>query len=168
VDEHDFAITASFDTGGGFNATTGVATITPLSALPSLTSAVLINGCSQAGASQNTLTSCRGREFLKHHYRRHETNLANVIADNTGPGVWLGYLLGSPETLDGRPLLLDDALHCLRVRLGDWTRYPALRFGRGDTGLHERGPIHLIPDNCREGFPNLPAKRTRVACHEEA
>ena len=56
VDEIDFNITAASDTGGGYNATTGVATITPQSALPAVTSAVLINGYAQAGASPNTLS----------------------------------------------------------------------------------------------------------------
>jgi parallel beta-helix repeat protein len=55
VDEIDFNITAGSDTGGGFNAGTGVATIMPLSPLPAITNAVLINGYTQAGASQNTL-----------------------------------------------------------------------------------------------------------------
>jgi hypothetical protein len=55
VDEIDFNITAASDTGGGFNAGTGVATITPLSALPQITNAVLIDGYTQAGASPNTL-----------------------------------------------------------------------------------------------------------------
>src|SRR5208282_4524293 len=49
VDEIDFNITATSDTGGGFNAGTGVATITPQSALPSITNAVLINGYTQQG-----------------------------------------------------------------------------------------------------------------------
>jgi hypothetical protein len=55
VDEIDFNITAASDTGGGYNANTGVATIQPQSALPQITSAVIINGYSQAGASVNTL-----------------------------------------------------------------------------------------------------------------
>jgi hypothetical protein len=54
VDEIDFNITAASDTGGGFNATTGVATIQPQSALPTITNAVIINGYSQSGATPNT------------------------------------------------------------------------------------------------------------------
>jgi streptogramin lyase len=54
VDEIDFAITAASDTGGRFNATTGVATITPQTNLPFINNAVLINGYTQAGASPNT------------------------------------------------------------------------------------------------------------------
>src|SRR5262249_18504974 len=54
-DTIEFNITAASDTGGGFNDTTGVATIKPLSGLPSITNAVLINGYTQSGASQNTL-----------------------------------------------------------------------------------------------------------------
>ncbi len=54
VDEIDFAVTAASDTGGGYNATTGVATIAPLTALPTITNSVVINGYTQAGASSNT------------------------------------------------------------------------------------------------------------------
>jgi hypothetical protein len=54
VDEIDFNITAASDTG--FNPTTGVATIKPLSVLlPSITNSVIINGYTQHGASENTL-----------------------------------------------------------------------------------------------------------------
>jgi hypothetical protein len=59
VDEIDFDITAASDTAGGgtgYNAATGVATITPLSGLPAITNAVLINGYTQPGASANTLS----------------------------------------------------------------------------------------------------------------
>ncbi len=49
-----FDITATSDTGGGFNATTGVATNTPQSALPTITNAVLIDGYRQPGSSGNT------------------------------------------------------------------------------------------------------------------
>jgi hypothetical protein len=58
VDEIDFAITAVSDAAGGgtgYNATTGVATITPQLGLPTLANAVLIDGQTQAGASPNTL-----------------------------------------------------------------------------------------------------------------
>src|SRR5947209_19116721 len=65
VDEIDFNITAASDTGGGFNAGTGRATITPPTLpvhtpginLPAISNAVLIDGYSQAGASTNTLTA---------------------------------------------------------------------------------------------------------------
>lgn len=60
VDEIDFQITATSDTGGGYNATTGVATIAPLSNLPATTNAVLINGYTQPGASPNTLLGPAG------------------------------------------------------------------------------------------------------------
>jgi uncharacterized delta-60 repeat protein len=56
VDEIDFNITAASDTGGGFNAATGVATIKPLSALPAITNAVILNGYSQQGTNANTLS----------------------------------------------------------------------------------------------------------------
>ncbi|HKI34829.1 MAG TPA: hypothetical protein VKA46_23430, partial [Gemmataceae bacterium] len=56
VDEIDFTITAASDTGGGYNSATGVATITPLSALPVITNAVLIDGYTQAGAKPNDLS----------------------------------------------------------------------------------------------------------------
>jgi hypothetical protein len=56
VDEIDFAITAASDTGGGYNGTTGVATITPQSHFPFVTNSVLINGYTQLGASPNTLS----------------------------------------------------------------------------------------------------------------
>jgi hypothetical protein len=58
VDEIDFNITAASDAAGGgtgFNATTGVATITPRSDLPLLTNPVIINGYTQTGASPNNL-----------------------------------------------------------------------------------------------------------------
>jgi hypothetical protein len=54
VDEIDFNITAASDTGGGYNAATGVCTITPLSFLPGLNNAIL-NGYTQAGATPNDL-----------------------------------------------------------------------------------------------------------------
>jgi len=56
--EIDFNITAASDAAGGgtgFNATTGIATIQPPTALLSITNSVIINGYTQAGASQNTL-----------------------------------------------------------------------------------------------------------------
>jgi hypothetical protein len=56
-DTISFAITASSDMGhgNGYNAATGVATITPQSALPLIDHPVVINGYSQPGASQNVL-----------------------------------------------------------------------------------------------------------------
>jgi hypothetical protein len=60
VDEIDFAITAASDTGGGYNAATGVATITPLSALPALTAAVFVNGQSQPGFAGSPLVEVNG------------------------------------------------------------------------------------------------------------
>jgi hypothetical protein len=57
VDEIDFAITAASDTGRGYNPVTGVASIALCSALPPIRNAVLINGYTQAGASENTLAN---------------------------------------------------------------------------------------------------------------
>ncbi len=60
VDEIDFNITAASDAAGGgtgYNTTTGVATIAPLSALPAITNSVFINGYSQPGSSWNTLAN---------------------------------------------------------------------------------------------------------------
>jgi hypothetical protein len=64
VDEIDFAIGAdpTIDPGPGYNSTTGVATITPQSALPGIGSALLINGYTQGqgtslAASPNTLAA---------------------------------------------------------------------------------------------------------------
>jgi hypothetical protein len=54
VDEIDFNITAASDTGGGYNSTTGVATIAPQSALPTITNHVIIDGYTQPGSSPNT------------------------------------------------------------------------------------------------------------------
>jgi hypothetical protein len=58
ADEIDFNITAASDaagSGAGYNATTGVATITPqVPGLPTITNAVVIDGYTQAGASGNT------------------------------------------------------------------------------------------------------------------
>jgi titin len=56
VDEIDFNITVASDMGGGYNATTGVATITPPSGLPSVTNSVLLDGYTQPGATANTLS----------------------------------------------------------------------------------------------------------------
>ncbi len=53
VDEIDFDITAASDTGGGFNAPTGMATITPQTPLPTIVNSVIINGFSQPGPSPN-------------------------------------------------------------------------------------------------------------------
>jgi hypothetical protein len=60
VDEIDFAISAASDTGGGYNSTTGVATIAPLSALPNVTSAVTIDGWSQPGFAGTPLIELNG------------------------------------------------------------------------------------------------------------
>jgi titin len=60
VDEIDFKITATSDTGGGFNATTGVATIKPQSTLPSVTNAVTIDGWSQPGFAGSPLIELDG------------------------------------------------------------------------------------------------------------
>jgi hypothetical protein len=61
VDEIDFNITAASDTGGGYNATTGVATITPLSPLGSppyfnITNSVFIDGYTQGYNPDGTPT----------------------------------------------------------------------------------------------------------------
>ncbi len=56
MDEIDFRITADSDTGGGYNAVTKVATITPLAGLPDITNAVLINGYTQPEAKTNDLS----------------------------------------------------------------------------------------------------------------
>jgi hypothetical protein len=58
VDEIDFNITAASDAAGGgtgYNATTGVATIKPQTAVPTITNSVIIDGYTQSGASPNTL-----------------------------------------------------------------------------------------------------------------
>src|SRR5262245_21591554 len=55
VDEIDFDVTAASDTGGGYNATTGVATGTPQSDMPWMGS-VILDGYTQPGASPNTLS----------------------------------------------------------------------------------------------------------------
>jgi hypothetical protein len=60
VDEIDFAITAGSDTGGGYNATTGVATITPQSGLRTITNAVFIDGPTQPGYSGRPLIQLNG------------------------------------------------------------------------------------------------------------
>jgi hypothetical protein len=60
VDEIDFAITAGSDTGGGYNATTGVATIKPQSGLPGITSAVMIDAWSQPGFAGTPLIELNG------------------------------------------------------------------------------------------------------------
>jgi titin len=60
VDEIDFAITAASNTGGGFNATTGVATIAPLTTLPTITNAMILNGTSQPGYAGSPLIALSG------------------------------------------------------------------------------------------------------------
>jgi hypothetical protein len=60
ADEIDFAITSASDTGGGLNATTGVATIKPQSGLPGITSAVMIDGWSQPGFAGTPLIELNG------------------------------------------------------------------------------------------------------------
>jgi titin len=55
IDEIDFAITASSDTGGGYNAITGVCTISPASALPVIARPTFVDGYTQSGAGENTL-----------------------------------------------------------------------------------------------------------------
>jgi hypothetical protein len=60
VDEIDFNITAASDTGGGFHAGTGVATITPQSGLPAITNAVTIDGSTQPGYSGTPLIELNG------------------------------------------------------------------------------------------------------------
>jgi hypothetical protein len=54
-DEIDFNISSATDTGGGYDAATGLATIRPTSPLPSVDSSVLINGYSQSNSRWNTL-----------------------------------------------------------------------------------------------------------------
>jgi hypothetical protein len=59
VDEIDFNITAASDAAGGgmgFDATTGLATITPQSSLPQIMNSVIFDGYTQPGASPNTLS----------------------------------------------------------------------------------------------------------------
>jgi hypothetical protein len=63
--------------GTGFNATTGVATITPQTALPVITNPVVINGYTQAGAQLNNLTE-GDNAVLKV-----QLNLSAVPAGNT-------------------------------------------------------------------------------------
>ena len=60
IDEIDFAITALSDTGGGYNALKGVATIAPQSGLPVITSAVMIDGWSQPGFAGTPLIELNG------------------------------------------------------------------------------------------------------------
>jgi hypothetical protein len=61
-DEIDFAVTAASDTGGGFHAGTGVATITPQSGLPDVTNAVTIDGWSQPGFAGTPLIELNGSQ----------------------------------------------------------------------------------------------------------
>jgi hypothetical protein len=54
-DTINFSISAASDTGGGYSSTTGVATISPQTELPSLQVPTLINGFSQPVSRPNTL-----------------------------------------------------------------------------------------------------------------
>ena len=115
VDEIDFAITAASDTGGGFNATTGVATIAPLSELPWLTNSLLIDGYTQAGASKNTLLQ-GDNAVLKIQLDENAVSaldyglgvVANnctirglVVNDLTKNGTFAIYLLGTGDHVEG-------------------------------------------------------------------
>lgn len=62
VDEIDFNITGASDTGGGFNPTTGVATISPSSALPAITNAVIINGHQGQSSAQGPVIVLDGSQ----------------------------------------------------------------------------------------------------------
>jgi hypothetical protein len=105
VDEIDFGISAASDTGGGFNAGTGVATITPLSGLPAVTNAVLINGYTQAGASQNTLLgpSALGSTDSTLHPEKYGDNaVLKVELDGANAGTATGLqLAGNNITVQG-------------------------------------------------------------------
>jgi parallel beta-helix repeat protein len=91
VDEIDFNITAASDTGGGYNATTGVATITLQTALPTIRNAVIVNGYSQVGAQANTLSQ-GDNAVLK--IQLDEQNLATQY----NPGFWFA---GNNSTISG-------------------------------------------------------------------
>jgi hypothetical protein len=78
VDEIDFGIS----TGAGYNSTTGVATIQPLSELPLITNAVVIDGYTQSGASRNPVTVTIG-----------DNAVLNVVLDSS--------LIPNPMAADG-------------------------------------------------------------------
>jgi hypothetical protein len=84
-DTINFNITAASDAaagGTGFNAATGVATITPQSDLPVIRNSVVINGYTQSGAQANTLT-IGDNAVLK--IQLDEQNLAT----QNNPGFWV-------------------------------------------------------------------------------
>jgi hypothetical protein len=115
VDEIDFAITASSDTGGGFDAPTGVATIAPLSSLPSITNAVLINGYTQGynpdgtptplAASPNTLLgpcALGSTDSTLHPENYGDNAVLKVDLDGISAGATIGLsLLGGNSTVEG-------------------------------------------------------------------
>ncbi len=104
IDEIDFNISADTDTGGGFNATTGVATISPLSALPSVENTVFVNGYSQPGASCNTLLGVGKVGVAPGNSDLYGDNAVLKIVlngENLGPA---GYLIQGPEGVNGLEL----------------------------------------------------------------
>jgi hypothetical protein len=102
VDEIDFNITAASDTGGGYNATTGVATIAPLTQLPIITNSVIINGYTQGhdpsytpaqeaqyGASANTWTIG-------------DNAVLKIVLDGSKAGAYGGLFFSTTAKLTGR------------------------------------------------------------------
>jgi hypothetical protein len=107
VDEIDFTITAASNAAGypagqamGYNATTGVATISPLSLLPTITSSVVINGFSQPHSRKNDLPltgSTAGDNAVR---------LITLDGTNLSSG---SYDLGTYDTAAEAKAALDDA-----------------------------------------------------------
>ncbi|HEV3262457.1 MAG TPA: right-handed parallel beta-helix repeat-containing protein [Gemmataceae bacterium] len=109
VDEIDFNITAVSDIlggGTGFNATTGVATITPVSALPAITNSVIINGYTQPGAQPNTLlgVSPLGSTDSTHNPSKYGDNAVlkiELAGENAGAGATGLMVDGNNDTVQG-------------------------------------------------------------------
>jgi hypothetical protein len=97
--EIDFAITG----GTGYNSMTGVATITPQSALPPVQNPVLINGFSQPGANWSTLPTGPGLGIELNAASAHnaDPNLALANGNKVGSATIGLWLAGNGSTVEG-------------------------------------------------------------------
>jgi hypothetical protein len=103
-----FAITSASDAAGGgtgFNAATGVATIQPLSALPTVTDTVVINGYTQSGASPNTLAVG-------------DNAVLNIVLDGSQAGAVDGLVIASGNSTV-RGLVIDNFASGSGIALND-------------------------------------------------
>jgi titin len=96
VDEIDFSITAASDTGAGYNAATGVATILPQSGFASITTAVMIDGWSQPGFASTPLIEISGGGL---DVRGGNSTLRGLCINSCVDAVVFGF--GNGDVLEG-------------------------------------------------------------------